>query len=486
MPRPRVASLRWRRRLGAWLTAACLSAPSVGGCGRDDAGEAKAEARIDAPRYRVDLFPDDQALGGDHPLVTIVFFSDYACPPCKSMWALMRNLVEDYGPDLRVVWRTTSIPGFAQGERAADAALAAAAQGKFWEMHERLFASFGQFDRPTLRAHAEAIGLDVPKFLEDLDSGVGAGTRLRHKRQATTLGVRAVPILFVNGLPMVGANLDEAAWHALIDAEIERARTRLAAGVRRDEIYEDILVHAKRGPIPLGPEARRLAEKAKQAEPSAPAAEVAAEGARYDVGPGPMPLRGPADAPVVIVEFIDFACPFCRRAHREAIGKILADHPSDVALAIRHFPLEIHPTAKGSAKAAVAFARQGKFWAFHDRILAYEGTVGRDRFVAWARAEGLDVDRFLRDFDDPEVAAIVERDIALGRAAGVPSTPAFFVNGTFVRGYTPGALEGVVAEELKIARAEMAKGVPRGEVARLVRSRGTHVEIPGKPPSPSP
>lgn len=462
--------------------AAGLAAPAaVPGCGTG-APSGAAQVRVDAPRYRVDLFSDDQALGGDHPLVTIVFFSDYACPPCKSMWALMKNLVEDYGPDLRVVWRTTSIPGYAQGERAADAALAAAAQGKFWLMHERLYQAFGQFDRATLRSHAEALGLDVPKFLDDFDTGVGAGVRLRHERQATRLGVRAVPVLFVNGLPMVGANLDEAAWHALIDAEIARAKERMAAGVRRDDLYAEILENAKPGPIPLGPKVRELAEKtrsakAKKADGPAP---VAVEGRRYDIGPGSMPLRGPADAPVVVVAFFDFQCPFCRRAHREALTKILAAHPRDVALALRHFPLEIHPAALGAAKASVAFARQGKFWAFVDRMMAHEGPVGRDRFVAWARDEGMDEQRFLRDFDDPAVAAEVERDIVLGKAVGVPSTPAFFVNGVFVRGYTPGALEAAVAKELSLARAELRKGTPRDRIAALLRGRGESVPLPGR------
>ena len=91
-------------------------------------------------RYRVELFPDDQALGGEVGLVTVVLYADYACPPCARTWSVLENLSEDYGDDLRIVVRSLSAPGFSAGEVAAEAVMAAGAQGSFWALHRRFFA----------------------------------------------------------------------------------------------------------------------------------------------------------------------------------------------------------------------------------------------------------------------------------------------------------------------------------------------------------
>jgi hypothetical protein len=162
----------WRARLV--LAATLLVVPACPAAPKHD-----EVVDIDLQRFRVDVSPGDYAIGGEHPLVTIVVWSDYACPPCGRTWQVMKNLVEDYGDDVRVVFRAGTIPGFQHGERAAEAALAAGGQGKFWDMHWRLFEYPDDFSRPVLRKHAEAIGLDVPQFLDDLDTGRHAGQRCR-------------------------------------------------------------------------------------------------------------------------------------------------------------------------------------------------------------------------------------------------------------------------------------------------------------------
>src|SRR5690606_37824148 len=116
-----------------------LVAPLLGCPAKPD--QAQSTVDIDLRRYVVELADSetDYALGGDQPLVTIVIWSDYACGPCGRTWAVMEHLVEDYGDDLRVVYRAGTVPGFQHAERAAEAAFAAGEQDKFWAMHERLF-----------------------------------------------------------------------------------------------------------------------------------------------------------------------------------------------------------------------------------------------------------------------------------------------------------------------------------------------------------
>jgi len=453
------------------LHAAALSAllALAGACPRDREPEPTPGIRIDAERHRVDVSPDDFAKGGDAPLVTIVVFSDFACPPCGRLWQVFDHLVEDYGADIRVVFRSYTVAGFAGGEQAAEAVYAAGAQGKFWEMHARLFgqlASGGGFDRPTLRAHAEVIGLDVPRFLDDLDTGTQTARRAQDRRVATTLGIKGLPVTFVNGLYIAGF-VDEPTMHGIVDEEIRRARGLLDDGVPRAELYATMMAKAANKPVGAPEDAGALrAELAKKAADAAPP-QVLVEprgDARYRIEPGASGRRGPADAPVVIVAFVDFQCPFCRRAWIEELVGILDRHGDEVALGVRHLPLPIHNAATGAAKAALAAGAQGKFWEFHDRLLGHQGGLGRSAFVAWGGELGLDEAKFLATLDDPATAKIVEDDTRLANRVGVSGTPGFFVNGRYVNGYTPGVLSGVVDEELARAKTMIAEGTRRGEV----------------------
>ncbi len=442
-------------------------------CPRDRDPEPTPGIRIDAERYRVDLSDDDYAKGGETPLVTIVVFSDFACPPCARLWQVLDHIVEDYGADVRVVFRSYTVAGFAGGEQAAEAVFAAGAQGKFWEMHARLFGQLeqgGGFDRPTMRAHAEAIGLDVPRFLDDLDTGTQTARRARDRRAATSLGIKGLPVTFVNGLYLAGF-VDEQTMHGIVDEEIKRARALVDDGVPRAELYTTLMSKASTKRVGLPDDAKglrdELAKKAADAAP--PKTLIKPQGdKRYRIEPslasGPSGVRGKADAPVVIVAFVDFQCPFCRRAWTEELAGILERHPDDVALAVRHLPLPIHNAAQGAAKAVIAAGAQGKFWELHDRFYAHDGSLGRGAFVAWVKELGIDEAKFLAALDDPATAKIVEDDTKLANKVGVSGTPGFFVNGRYVDGYTPGVLSGVVDEELARAKTMIDAGTPRGEV----------------------
>jgi protein-disulfide isomerase len=433
--------------------AATILALTLAGCScPSDAEDQTPRIRIDGERYKVALYPqEDYVLGGDTPLVTIVVFTDYACPPCGRTWTVLENLVEDYGDDIRVVFRSYTVPGFDRGEEAAEAAFAAGAQGKFWEMHQRLFEHQNAFDRPSLRAHAKAIGLDVPKFMDDLDTGAHAGPRIRHRREAKKLGIVGLPATFVNGLYLPGF-AEEATWHGVVDEEIARARELLASGTRRDELYAKLMASASNNRVapPQGAADlhKKLADKQKALDPAA--AVIAPRGdERYRIEPGKAPAVGPDDAAVVVVEFSDLQCPYCRKAWNEELRALVEQRKDKVRFAIRHFPLEIHTEARGAAKATMAAARQDKFWEYHDKLLQHGGGLSRDVFIGIAEELELDRDTFTQDLDDPAVAAAIDEDVELAVAVGVNATPAFFVNGRYVSGFNPGQLAAMIDEELE-------------------------------------
>ena len=139
--------------------------------------------------------------------------------------------------------------------------------------------------------------------------------------------------------------------------------------------------------------------------------------------------QGPATAPVTVVEYADFECLHCARAHpllRELRGEI----PDAFRLVFRHFPLlHDHPRAASAARAAVAAGRQGRFWAMHDRLFEYQAHLHPDAFQLHAEDLGLDLEQFNHDIADAAVTARVQRDMESGRASGVRGTPTFFVNG---------------------------------------------------------
>ncbi|MFV8749199.1 DsbA family protein [Nannocystaceae bacterium ST9] len=425
---------------------------------------------IDLQRFRVDVGPDDYAIGGDQPLVTIVVWSDYACAPCGRTWQVMKNLVEDYGDDLRVVFRAGTVPGFQHGERAAEAALAAGAQGKFWEMHWRLFEHPEDFSRPVLRKHAEVIGLDVQQFLDDFDTGRYSSQRIRDRRQAIGLGLGPLPAAFVNGLFVLGFK-DEETWHALVDRELASARKLIQDGTPRADVYAEFMRTAVIGAVTEdSDEAKRLREQRK-AEQDAEKPELINKPdpkQRYAVPSGAAGF-GPIDAPVVVVEFVDYQCPYCRKAHEQVVPALLAKYPDDVRVEIRHLPLEIHAAAAGAARAAITAARQDALPAFHAKLFELaakgQGELGFSTFVREAGVLGLDVERFKTDFQTREVSDVLLADVLLARRLGVTGTPGFFVNGRYLQGArTPATFESLIDEDLVRARELAAAGTPRAEL----------------------
>jgi protein-disulfide isomerase len=178
---------------------------------------------------------------------------------------------------------------------------------------------------------------------------------------------------------------------------------------------------------------------------------IALEPPREQVEADGRPSRGPANAAVEIIEFSDFQCPYCLRAH-PVVEQVLRTYGDRVRFVYRHFPLESHPNARPAAEAAACAADQNKFWAYHDRLFDHQDKLSGDDLKAHAAALGLDVSRFDDCVSSRKFRKDVEADIAAGASAGVTGTPAFFVNGRVLEGAQPyEVFSRVVDEELKLA-----------------------------------
>jgi Na+/H+ antiporter NhaA len=148
-----------------------------------------------------------------------------------------------------------------------------------------------------------------------------------------------------------------------------------------------------------------------------------------EVDPDRDHIRGDAEAPVTLVEYGDYECPYCGRA--EPVVRALLDSFGDeVRYVWRHLPLsDVHPSAQMAAEAAEAAAAQGAFWQLHDKILRHQGGETADDLMRYAEELGLDVDRFWDELRRRRYADRVAEDVASADASGVAGTPTFFING---------------------------------------------------------
>jgi protein-disulfide isomerase len=140
-------------------------------------------------------------------------------------------------------------------------------------------------------------------------------------------------------------------------------------------------------------------------------------------------VQGPADAPVTLLEYGDYQCPYCGAAH--PIVKALQRQVGDsLRFAFRHFPLTtIHDYAEGAAEAAEAAGAQGKFWQMHDTLFENQPALDFESLVGYAQELGLDVRRFTMELENGVYAPRVREDFISGIRSGVNGTPTFFING---------------------------------------------------------
>ena len=211
--------------------------------------------------------------------------------------------------------------------------------------------------------------------------------------------------------------------------------------------YLPFLIVAAVGLITFG-SAFALYRSKKGAAPAAPAASKEA------VATG-LHVRGPKSAPVTIEEFGDFQCPPCsvmsgllKKGEEEGKGKI--------RVVFRHFPLAMHEHARAAALAAEAAELQGKFWEMHDLLYKEQANWSKNveapsLFNSYAGTLGLDLERFKKDMQNPEVAARIDADHQLGSSRGVSSTPTLFVNNVLlpVDQLNPAGLDKAVEAALK-------------------------------------
>lgn len=419
---------------------------------------APAPAPGQDPVFKVPL--EQSAIkGSKSALVTVVEFSDYQCPFCSRAHATVQQLEKDYGDKIRVVMKQNPLPMHDRAKPAAAAALAAGEQGKFWDMHDKMFANQQALQDANLEQYAKDIGLNVDKWKADLSSPRLIAQIDQEQKLAASLGAMGTPAFFINGRKLSGAQpIDN--FKKIIDEELGRAQQMVSAGTPADQVYARVIQNGITAPPAAPP-------------PSAPSAPPPSAIRKVDV-PAEAPARGAKYAKVTIVEWSDFQCPFCSRV-APTLKQIEDTYGKDVKIVFRHQPLPFHDNAKPAAEASLAAHEQGKFWPYHDKLFANQQALDRASLEKYASELGLDLGKFKAALDSHKFAKAVEADSAAGAAVGANGTPTFFVNGREFVGAQPfEAFKTVIDEELKKADQVLAKGVKIENVyAELQKNAGS-------------
>jgi protein-disulfide isomerase len=407
--------------------------------------------------YKIPLGAGPSEGRADAP-VTIVDWSDYACGYCNRVQDTLDRLARLYPGQIRWVHRI--LPLDDDNTIAAEAALAAAAQGRFRAMHARLYGVRGHIDRPGVELIAQELGLDMVRFRGDLDTGVYRKVIASDVADAEQLGVSGTPTFFVNGRPVHG-NQPLKVFADIVDQELVRAN-----GVRAQhpaDLYAALVADGK--PTADAP-----------ADASNDNAELDPNTA-YRVGLGlPGHQLGPDDALVTIVEFSDFQCPYCAR-EAPILEKIHQKFPTQVRIIYRHMAMSFHRSSSIAAEAAVAAADQGKFWAFHDQVFSHFGHLTRADLEGFARAAGVDLVKFRAALDDRRYHDAVIAETAAAEALGVDGTPTMFVNGQPVSGARDEAgLTKIVEVMMDHAQGAVSRGLAARDLYGMVMSMATGEE----------
>ncbi|MEM1010424.1 MAG: thioredoxin domain-containing protein, partial [Myxococcota bacterium] len=254
-------------------------------------------------RYPVKVAKHSPAFGPTDAKVTVVEFSDFECPFCSRGAKVINQIKKNYGNKVRIVFRHLPLGFHKQAKPAAEASMAAHAQGKFWAYHDKLFANQRRLNRKNYIKWAKQLGLDVARFTKDIDSGKYRKAVEADAIHAGSVGANGTPTFFVNGLKIVGAQ-PFARFQSVIDAELSgKKQPALAAP-----------------PVP------------KPAKP-------------VEIRVGSAPSFGPVSAPVTIVEFSDFECPFCSRG-ANVVHQIKKTYGDKVRVVFKQLPLPFHKQAK--------------------------------------------------------------------------------------------------------------------------------------------
>jgi len=467
----------------------------------------------------------DPMWGSRFAPVTIVVFSDYQCPHCKSIEDTYAQLKQKYGGDkLRIIWKHNPLAMHPAARPASEAGVVVMNLGgndAFWRFHEQIFDDPKAINAEALTKWAVEAGVDKQKFVEAVAANAGADKVKEDLANGAKNGVRGTPAAFINGEFRSG-KLPEAEFVKLIDAELFAANELLKSGTPPDQIYVKRSLankppkdsDPKMGPkgalddkpdsVPGNATTKEPAKEAATDAPEKDTAEEATEAALakkekpadvvHKIPVGASLVRGPADALVTIVEFGDLSCPYTAAAE-PALLEVMKIYDGKVRLVWKHHPMPVN--ARSMPTTLLALEAQGQkgaaeFWEIHDRMLAAKGVFDDGALLALAKDRGLDEARAKAVISDKDPAtpsfdptnaasaalAVIKRDQTLAADFDLSGPPTFFINGKRVVGVQPiDRWKTLIDAELANAEALVAAGTDKAAVYGALMAKAKEAEL---------
>ena len=379
--------------------------------------------------------------------MTIVQFSDYQCPFCSRVEPTINQVMDEYKGKVRVVWRDLPLPFHPNAMPAAIAARAAGDQGKFWEMHDKIFADQQHMDRATYEKYAEELGLNMGKFKAALDAQKGKEAIEADAAAGGKIGARGTPAFFINGKFLSGAQPFES-FKAKIDEELKNAEGLVAKGTPKAKVYEALMKDAKTE-VPAAPAAAPAGE---EKGPEAGHQGLRGRGRRLAVeGAEERAARRSSSSPTSSARSAAASSRRWRRWRRSTRARSASSGrttrcPSTTTPS-RRPRRRWRRTRRASSGRCTTSCSQN------------QQALDRADLEKYAQDLGLNMAKFKADLDASKYKSTIEAETKEGQAVGVNGTPAVFINGRKISGAYP------FETFKKIADEELAKKTGKKRLA---------------------
>lgn len=271
---------------------------------------------------------------------------------------------------------------------------------------------------------------------------------LNDMNKGVNFGVKIPPTFFVNGMRIDGFKKEEDIKE-ILKAQEEKVAEMIKGGVPKSDIYNEIVKDGK-----------EVAYKIKISDRTVNLKEAVKEDVNiYEEDLRFVPYHGNRYAPVTIVLFVDYECPYTKRFF-PILKSTIQKYEGDVRLFIKHYPLSSHKRSLDVAKILASALMQRKFWVLFEKIMEHPGTVDEDTIFRLALEGGLDLDSLKSGKDSEKVRLYVENDMEKGRELGIKVLPTLYINGVRYEGViSANSLNRIIESEKKIAEKLLNQGV---------------------------
>jgi|GEM_PF-2163897 len=400
------------------------------------------------------IFPDDSRLfyGKEDAIVKIILFADFSNYRSIEVIKIFKQLIEE-NADISLYLYSFPIYKNELSLPLSNLFILSLNAGKKSDFE--IFINKNVINKEDISDFANKYGIDISRVFHEYREGdLSKLPALNDMNIGVNFGVTVPPVYFINGLRIEGLRSSEEIRHLLID-HLTKAHSLLKSGVKRGDIYKEIVKDGKEVAYRISIQERK--EESDNREKISNNMEVPAniyeEDLRY------VPYKGARFAPVTMVIFVDYECPYTKRFYI-SLNAVMKKYENRLRVFIKHYPLSTHKKSSDIAKILASALTQRKFWILFEKIMEEPDFPDEKRIVEIAPSLGIDIRMLLKMRDSEQVKRYVENDVEKGNELGITVLPTSYINGVRYEGVISAAmLEKIIESELKLAEKLKEEGI---------------------------